>query len=176
MSCLICNKLLHHHIITCGLISCVSHINTISPPKLSLNYQNQTRTFQFHLFSNLEIDDVIKNLPNNKSPGPDGFNNEFYKKCWNIIKANFYNLCRAFHGGNVCLKSLNSSPITLIAKTDSPAGINDYRPISLLNSFVKLLTKILANRLHPVITKLIYKNQYGHLNTYIFATIQRSKL
>ena len=31
---------------TCGLITCVSHINTISPPKLSLNYQNQTRTFQ----------------------------------------------------------------------------------------------------------------------------------
>ena len=46
MSCLICNELLHHHIITCGLISCVSHINTISPPKLSPNYQNQTRTFQ----------------------------------------------------------------------------------------------------------------------------------
>jgi len=45
MSCLICNELLHHHIFTCGLISCVSHINTISPPKLSLNYQNQTRTF-----------------------------------------------------------------------------------------------------------------------------------
>ena len=46
MSCLMCNELLHHHIITCGLISCVSHINTVSPPKLSLNYQNQTRTFQ----------------------------------------------------------------------------------------------------------------------------------
>jgi len=30
---------------TCGLIFCVCHINTISSPKLSLNYQNQTRTF-----------------------------------------------------------------------------------------------------------------------------------
>jgi len=46
ISCLMCNELLHHHIITCGLISYVSHINTTSPPKLSLNYQNQTRTFQ----------------------------------------------------------------------------------------------------------------------------------
>jgi hypothetical protein len=33
------------HTCICGLITCVSHINTISPPKLSLNYQNQTRTF-----------------------------------------------------------------------------------------------------------------------------------
>ena len=30
----------------CGLITCVSHINTISPHRLSLNYQNHTRTFQ----------------------------------------------------------------------------------------------------------------------------------
>ena len=67
MSCLICNELLHHHMCelcnisklfspswhmllthtcTCGLITCVSHINTISPPRLSLNYQNHTRAFQ----------------------------------------------------------------------------------------------------------------------------------
>jgi len=45
MTCLICNELFYHHIITCVLISYVSHINIISPPKLSLNYQNQTRTF-----------------------------------------------------------------------------------------------------------------------------------
>ena len=33
------------HTCICGLITCVSHINTISPPRLSLNYQNHTRTF-----------------------------------------------------------------------------------------------------------------------------------
>ena len=33
------------HICTYGLITCISHINTISPPRLSLNYQNLTRTF-----------------------------------------------------------------------------------------------------------------------------------
>ena len=34
------------HTCTYGLITYVSHINTISPPRLSLNYQNHTRTFQ----------------------------------------------------------------------------------------------------------------------------------
>lgn len=33
-------------------------------------------------FSHEEIDNVIKALPNDKSPGPDGFNNEFLKKSW----------------------------------------------------------------------------------------------
>lgn len=32
-------------------------------------------------FSHQEIDEVTKQLPLDKSPGPDGFNNEFLKKC-----------------------------------------------------------------------------------------------
>jgi hypothetical protein len=50
-------------------------------------------------FSHEEIDDVIKNLPLDKSPGPDGFNTNFVKRCWPIIKQDFYGLCDAFHQG-----------------------------------------------------------------------------
>lgn len=98
-------------------------------------------------FSHSEIDCVIKQLPCDKSPGPDGFSNEFLKKCWSVIKNDFYNLCAAFHDEEVCLQSINGTFITLIPKVDGPTRINDYRPISLLNSSVKLVTKLLANRL-----------------------------
>ena len=37
-------------------------------------------------FTTDEIDAVIQNLPNDKSPGPDGFNTDFVKKRWPIIK------------------------------------------------------------------------------------------
>lgn len=74
-------------------------------------------------------------------------------------------MCRAFYGNNVCLRSFNSSHITLIPKVDSPMNISDYRPISPLNSSIKLLTKILANRLQPIITKWVHKNQYGFIHT-----------
>lgn len=40
---------------------------------------------------------------------------------------------------------------------------NDYCPISLLNTSVKMLTKLLANKLHRVITKHIHNNQYGFI-------------
>ena len=116
-------------------------------------------------FSNQEIDSVIKNLPNDKSPRPDGFSNEFLKTGWPVIKEDFYNLCHAFHQGTLCLKSINKSFITLIPKTDSPTHITDFRPISLLNTFVKIITKLLANRLQMVIKSLVHTNQYGFIKS-----------
>lgn len=47
-------------------------------------------------FSKQEIDSVISELPNNKSPRPDGYNNEFIKGCWPLITPDFYRLFEAF--------------------------------------------------------------------------------
>jgi mannosylglycoprotein endo-beta-mannosidase len=94
-----------------------------------------------------EIDKIIMDLPNNKSPRPNGFNGEFLTKCWSVITQDFYDLISAFYEGDVCLRSINSSYITLIPKKDCPISIGDFRTISLLNSSIKLITKILAKRL-----------------------------
>jgi hypothetical protein len=110
-----------------------------------------------------EVDEVIKALPNDKSPGLDGFNNEFFKRCWHIIKQDIYNLATGFSSSEVCLRSINRSFLTLIPKVDSPSRVTDYRPISLLNTSIKILTKILENRLHPFIIGLVHKNQYGFI-------------
>jgi hypothetical protein len=53
--------------------------------------------------------------------------------------------------------------ITLIPKVAFPENINEYRPINLLNCVLKLLTKLLANRLQKVVLKIVHKNQYGFL-------------
>ena len=67
-------------------------------------------------FSHEEIDLVVQNLPTDKSPGLDGFNTDFIKKAWPIIKEDFYALCSAFYNGDICLQSINGSYITLILK------------------------------------------------------------
>jgi hypothetical protein len=45
------------------------------------------------------------------------------------------------------VEKLNNAFITLIPKKAGAAQVKDFRPISLVHSFAKLVTKVLANRL-----------------------------
>jgi hypothetical protein len=114
-------------------------------------------------FSSKNIDEIILDLPTNKAPGPDGFNNLFFKKSWHIIRGDMYKLCQDFFHHRANLKSINHSFITLVPKKDNPESVNDFRPISLLNSSIKLISKLLANRLQSIALKIVHENQYGFI-------------
>ena len=51
-------------------------------------------------FSQQEINDVLKYLPVDRAPGPDGFNGMFFKKCWHIIQTDFMCLVSQFSAGD----------------------------------------------------------------------------
>jgi hypothetical protein len=48
-------------------------------------------------FTHSEIEQAIKELPNEKASGPDGFTNDFYKHCWHIIKDDVLSAFEAVH-------------------------------------------------------------------------------
>ena len=116
-------------------------------------------------FSDDEIRKVLKELPPDRAPGPDGFNGLFVKRCWPIIEQDFRRLIQDFYEGKLSLENINGSLITLIPKMLSPEGPDDFWPISLTNTCLKFLTKLLANRLQKVILRCIHKNQYGFLKS-----------
>jgi hypothetical protein len=89
----------------------------------------------------------------------------FSKKCWHILKIDFYHLYQDFYNRDVSLQAINNSMITLVPKVNNPKTAGDFRPIFLLNSVLKLITKVLANRLQLVILKLIHMKQYGFIRT-----------
>lgn len=107
-----------------------------------------------------EVWSIIKQLPPDKAPGPDGFTGRFYHTCWGLIKLDLMVAIGAVHGGDSRkLNLLNNAFMVLIPKKANADRLTDFRAISLVHSFAKLVTKILANRLAPKLGNIIAKNQ-----------------
>ena len=108
---------------------------------------------------------TLLTFKNNKSPGNDGLSKEFYLAFWNEISKPLIE-CFIYSQKEGSLSvSQRQAVITLIEKKDKDRQyLNNWRPISLLNVDYKLLTKLLANRIKPILASIISPNQTGYVN------------
>jgi len=122
----------------------------ISPHNLDMLADNFTET---------EIKCAINQMSSDKAPGPDGFTGLFFKECWDIIKVDVMNAANAFHQLRTSnLAILNTTNVVFIPKKDGAEAVSDFRPISLIHSFAKIIAKVMAMCLAPHMNRLISKS------------------
>eukprot|EP00253_Pinus_taeda_P020517 PITA_20517 len=63
-----------------------------------------------------EVSEAIKEMQNGKAPGPDGFNVDFFKACWGIVKQDILDVVEDLRKNRTVLKALNTSFLSLIPK------------------------------------------------------------
>ncbi|KAM0925715.1 hypothetical protein ACQ4PT_003983 [Festuca glaucescens] len=99
---------------------------------------------------------AVNDLPMVKAAGPDGFSGRFFQTAWDDVFRAIQHLYSLRAKG---MRNLNDAFIILLPKKDGAIDVKDFRPISLIHSFGKLLSKILANCLAPRLSELVAENQ-----------------
>lgn len=128
----------------------------------SMNFNrisDETATKLEQPISDLECLNALKGLAQNKAPGPDGFQVMIIRKCWPFTKEDIMRVVRDFNKWGTMNWRLKSTFISLIPKKNVVEEIRDFRPIGLMNSIYKMISKVLAERLKQVLPTVISHQQ-----------------
>lgn len=134
-------------------------VNILLPFQCSENQRN-AMTMRF---TRLEIRNAFFSLPRNKTSGPDGYSAEFFCGCWEIVGPEVCDAIEEFFISGSMLKQWNTTTMVLIPKITNAASTSDFRPISCLNTIYKVISKLLASRLLPLLTQVISSAQSAFL-------------
>lgn len=108
-----------------------------------------------------EVRKAIRALPRRKAPGPDGIHNEFYIHNENAVAPMLTQALNEIHRHGLLPDSFLQGEITYIYKKKDPHDIRNYRPITLLNTDYKILTRILTKRIEKGMKEFVSAEQNG---------------
>lgn len=168
-------KLFYSNLYTSDSTACLSDMetffNSVDIPSLSSDMREGLEA----PITQEEIRAAISAMQPGKSPGPDGFSVDFFKKfCYDLTPF----LCQVFTDSlesGALPPSCYQACISLLLKKDKdPLDCASYRPISLLNTDVKILAKLLACRLENALPSVVSPDQTGFVkNRHSFFNIRR---
>ena len=111
-----------------------------------------------------ELSESLADMSSGKSPGNDGLTCDFYKVFWTDLQLPLFNsFIYAKHVGELST-SQRQAIIKLLEKSEKDKRyIENWRPISLLNTDTKIISKTIASRLKNVLPTIISHDQTAYV-------------
>ena len=106
-----------------------------------------------------ETTKALKEMENNKSPGPDGIPGEFYKHFWDLIQKPLTELFNINFDNESMTETQQTALLKLLFKKNDIELLKNWRPISLLNVDYKIAAKVIATRLKHVLGSITHEDQ-----------------
>ena len=110
-----------------------------------------------------ELLEVMRSFQKEKSPRRDGWTIGFFLGLHDLIGLDLLQVIEDTRISGRIPASFNSTFIALIPKSDNPASLNDFRPISLCNCIYKVVAKIIARRFKKILSANISDEQFGFI-------------
>jgi Reverse transcriptase (RNA-dependent DNA polymerase) len=108
-----------------------------------------------------ELDKALDGANKKSAPGRDGYNNKIIKQLWPIFRLPLYSVAQyGLNNGNLPVDFL-SADIKLIPKKENLESIRNWRPISLLSCFYKIISRAINNRLKKIAPRILSRAQKG---------------
>jgi len=103
----------------------------------------------------LELEKILKSCEKEKSSGLDGWTVEFYLGFWYMVGTEVLHMVEETRRMGLIIGALNSTFIALIPKISKPTTFDEFHPISLCNFIYKIISKVIAKRIKPLLTNAI---------------------
>ncbi|KAG5357098.1 LINE-1 reverse transcriptase-like protein [Yarrowia sp. C11] len=114
-------------------------------------------------FTEKEVYEALKAAQHKSAPGMDGFSYKFYMNCWEELKDLLLEVFELAASGTPVSRTRNTSVIRLLAKDGDPTNITNYRPISLINTELKIFTHVINRRIQQHLDSLVHPAQTGFI-------------
>ena len=120
-----------------------------------------------------ELKDAFFSLKINKSPGYDDISSNVLKKCFSSLCEPLKCLFNLSIEKGIFADGLKIAKVTPIYKADEKSDLSNYRLISVLSCFSKILERLLYNRLYQYLAenKILYPWQFGFQTETCYCTI-----
>lgn len=127
------------------------------------NYVVKTKLTEFPKPTSLDVTDVIKRLKSGKAPGADGFTAKTLKNNQDFFVPVVQHLLHRIFESAKFPDALKRATTILVYKKGDPELLGNYRPISLLSVFSKIVEKVMANHItnHLEENGIYSDNQHG---------------